>query len=251
MISSTKPKLNIHMEHHPRINISKFPLKEPRIILGSFPTWSLSFPDSPQKENERIKNKEMFFFYGSYKNRFWNWYHKFVDHNVSKKNIDLIQESMRENCIGITDMIVQCVRHKKSALDKDLRFREYNFEFIHLPKKNETLKILCTSKGVMNQMLLSKSFFKLFPTAFINKKESEIFEKQFIQKISGNLQNIKNPFFRLIEIENGGNIECLALPSPGSPFRRLIDFGFDDIDSKRYLDEYLSHAFNWFLAKYK
>jgi predicted ATP-binding protein involved in virulence len=149
------------MEHHPRLNQSDLIIRKPKIILGSFPPWSLTEPDFEkfetltQKEFERINNRDFPFFYGSYVNRFWNWYQKFIDEAISKEDIDSIQKSLKEKSIGITDVIISCTRKDRSALDKHLTNRTYNHQFFKYPKKGETIKILCTSKGVMNEMLLN------------------------------------------------------------------------------------------------
>ena len=96
------------MEHHPRINTSDTLIKESKIILGSFPTWSITNPDSDQKNSERKKNGDLPFYYGSSANRFWLWYQKYVDPQVSKENVESIQKSLEKRSIGITDMIISC-----------------------------------------------------------------------------------------------------------------------------------------------
>lgn len=234
------------MEHHPRIDISNPLIKESKIILGSFPTWSLTKPDTNQKRIDRSKNGDIKYFYGSSKNRFWTWYQKFVDASVLKEDLDSIQKSLSENSIGITDAIISCVRKDKSALDKHLTRRTYNHQFFKLPNTNETLKFLCTSKGVMNEMLLNKSFFKLYPHLKIDEEKSNYFQTQMINEAKGDLSLVRKSFYKLIEIESGGTIECIALPSPGSPYRKLADFGFNSDNADVYLDKYLKIAFDWF-----
>ncbi len=239
------------MEIHPRINLSNPVLKQSKIILGSFPTWSLSASQTNEikleKENARIENNDIPFFFGSSVNRFWAWYNKYVDNEVSIKNINSLEKSLKSNSIGITDLIFSCHRKDKSSLDKHLTKRTYNHNFFEYPKKEETLKILCTSKGVMNEMLLNKKFFKTHSELQINIKKSDGFQNRFMKKFNGNQNHIKNPFCVSIETETGGIIECTSIPSPGSPFRRLVDFGFDSNDSNQFLDNYLKVVFDWFL----
>ena len=239
------------MEFHPRINISDPALKQSKIIVGSFPTWSLSdsFNKSISKEKEiaRIKNNEVPFFFGSSTNQFWNWYNKYVDNEVIKKDIKSIKNSLKTNEVGITDLIISCKRKGKSSLDKHLTKRNYNHSFFQPPEKGETIKILCTSKGVMNEMLLNKKFFKIHPELQINLNKSQDFQNTIIRKTNGNSKFVKNPFCSLIETEFGGIIECVSIPSPGSPYRRLIDFGFDSKDSKEFLDKYLKVVFDWLI----
>lgn len=242
------------MEHHPRTKISKPVIDNQRIILGSFPTWSLTDPDPEknenlsQKEEARKKNGDVQFYYGSSINRFWNWYKKYIDSSAVKGNLDTIQNSLLKNDIGITDVIISCSRKNKSALDKHLTKRTYNHQFFNYPKKGETLKILCTSKGVLNEMLLNSKFFKLHDSLIINLEESEINQKKITNTLNGNSNLVRNPFYRILEMESGGTIECMCTPSPGSPYRRLVDFGCTTEDADTFLDEYLSFVFNWFLS---
>jgi hypothetical protein len=239
------------MEFNPRINISDSVLQESKVIVGSFPTWSLSNSENKKNNKEReiarITNKEIPFFFGSSVNKFWNWYSKYVDTNAKKNDIKSIKNSLKFYEIGITDLIFSCERKGKSSLDKHLIKRNYNHTFLKLPKKGETLKILCTSKGLMHEMLLNKKFFKSNPDLNINLKKSIDFQNIIINKTKGNSDYIRNPFCSFIETQNGGIIECISIPSPGSPYRRLIDFGFDSKDSNEFLDNYLKVVFDWFL----
>jgi len=239
------------MELNPRIKISDSKLKESKIILGSFPTWSLSISEdkeiNKEKERARIENKEVPFFFGSSINKFWNWYNKYVDNKVVKNDVKSIKNSLKTNKIGITDLIFSCKRKEKSSLDKHLTKRNYNHSFFQLPKNGETLKILCTSKGVMNEMLLNKKFFKTHSELQINLKKSLEFQNIITRKTHGNSNYIRNPFCLLIETKCGGKIECVSIPSPGSPHRRLIDFGLDSKDSNQFLDNYLKVVFDWLI----
>ncbi|OGS74393.1 MAG: hypothetical protein A3F91_02435 [Flavobacteria bacterium RIFCSPLOWO2_12_FULL_35_11] len=235
------------MEFHPRINIADTSLKESKIILGSFPTWSLSNSDlNEDKKAIQMKNGDVPFFFGSSVNRFWDWYYKYVDNLIIIEDANSIQKSLKANSIGITDLIISCDRKDKSSLDKHLTKRTYNHNFFEDPKQGENIKLLCTSKGVMNEMLLNKKFFKIHPKLKIDIEKSVIFQKQMIQKIDGNLNLVKNPFYRSIKSESGGNIECISIPSPGSPYRRLVDFGFNSKNAETFLDDYLKVAFEWF-----
>lgn len=242
------------MEYHPRTILSQPVIDNQRIILGSFPTWSLTDPDpdknenQSQKEEARIKNGDFQFYYGSSINRFWDWYKIYVDSSIVKGNIDTIQNSLLKNDIGITDLIVSCSRKDKSALDKHLTKRTYNHQFFNYPKKGETLKFLCTSKGVMNEMLLNSKFFKIHNLLTINIEESEINQKKIISTFNGNSSLVRNPFYRILETESGGTIECMCIPSPGSPYRRLIDFGCTSDNADTFLAEYLHFVYNWFIS---
>lgn len=236
------------MEYNPRLDPKNLLLKENKIILGSFPTWTLTGPDIEKQENleekEKVRKKknDLPFFFGSSNNQFWNWYKEYVDDQVCKQDIQSIQESLKKNQIGITDVIMQCSRKERSSLDKHLTKRTYNHSFFN---KNETIKILCTSKGVMNEMLLNRHFFSKYPNLKVNTAKSEKFQLDILSKINGNIDLVRQPFYNCLESESG-SIECISIPSPGSPYRKLNEFGQESIGLAKYLDSYLSEVFSWF-----
>jgi len=152
--------LKANQEYHPWVSIDTPRITQPKIILGSFPIWSLTRHELDPNEQShfvsiRIKKTGEFpFFYGSAVNRFWLWYQTYLDVHIELLNKDSILSSLQANQIGITDAILSCTRKEKSALDKDLSKRLYNHRFFTYPQTGEVKKILCTSKGVMNEMLL-------------------------------------------------------------------------------------------------
>lgn len=239
------------IEYHPRINGNHDILVSNKIILGSFPTWSLTINYEQEKaiaiekEANRLSNGDIQYFYGSRNNKFWNWYQKYIDKSIDINNIESISRSLFKNQIGITDVILSCVRKGKSALDKDLSKRNYNHSFFQYPNQNETIKILCTSKGVMNEMLLNKAFFKLHNNLRINIELSNQFQDTIANSLGINTKLAK-PLAKVLENNNGGIIECVAIPSPGSPYRRLIDFGHTSDNNEIFLQKYLALAFSWF-----
>jgi hypothetical protein len=240
------------VEYHPRLNLDDLLIKESKIILGSFPTWSLSDTVNIsgdillEKLELRKKSGEIPFFFGSAKNQFWHWYKIFNDPHLDISVVDNIVSSLNYNQIGITDVILSCKRRDKSALDKHLTKREYNQKFFNYPKKGKTVKVLCTSKGILNEMLLNKKFFIYHDTLSVNLTLSNLNQRSFITNIKGDIALIKKPFYSFIEVENGGIIECLAIPSPGSPYRKLIDFGLNTLDVDGYLNSFVKQAFDWF-----
>ncbi|MDX1653506.1 MAG: hypothetical protein R3277_13490 [Brumimicrobium sp.] len=235
------------MEKHRFISPDKSILTNPRIILGSFPTWTVALPDSTAKKIKRTQNNDLLFFYGSSRNQLWKWYKNYVDKRVEIDQIDSIKSSLRDNNIGLSDMILSCERKNKSAADSDLTCRVYNDHFFLLPKKGETLKILCTSKGVLNTMLLRPEFFSIHSNIELNQKHSDELQEIWLKEINGDAGLINKPFLRVLQVKNGGVLHCIALPSPGSPYRGLKHFGFYSGDPKKYLDEYLKKAFTLFL----
>lgn len=242
------------MERHPRINLNEFPLAEPRVILGSFPTWSLTEADLSKFETEEVKaevrlaNNDIQFFYGSRTNRFWDWYMKYLDPTINRENVTSIKESLKKHQIGITDMILSCDRKGRSALDKHLTRRSYNRNFLNLTTNQQiTTKILCTSKGVMNEMLF-RDVNSYFPSQIVFDTEgAKRMERLIMERIGGILPPVSQPIFKRIIINGKLILECFALPSPGSPYRRLKDFGCNTKQKNvDFLDSYLSFVFNWF-----
>lgn len=239
----------IFTENNPRLNKCDLIVPYLKIILGSFPVWSLSEKTRFDELSGTSARDEFFYFFGSSRNLFWSWYQNYLDSKIELLDEVSITTSLSENKIGVTDVILSCKRRGKSSLDKDLYERVYNYSFIKLPKDGEVLKILCTSKGLLNEMLLSKDFFYRFKNLGIDHNKSSLFQNCYLQKIGGNVSAIKKPIFIELKIENTtGVIQCLAIPSPGSPFRKLTEFGLDQRSSINYLDNYLKEAFTWFAS---
>lgn len=240
------------MEYHPRVNALDFPFKSTKIILGSFPTWSLANSvneDNHARRLHMIKNSEIEYFYGSVKNKFWFWYSRYVDFNVVI-NPQSLSESLNKHKIAITDMIISCKRKNKSSLDKHLTNRVYNYSFLETPTTQNRIKIICTSKAVLNEMLLSRGLFEQHTTLAIDEEASITQECNFLEQISG-VRSFVNPILQVLRCSNSGSsISCLALPSPGSPFRKLNEFGKPkrNDSNQQYLDNYLKTAFAWFMT---
>lgn len=238
------------MEINPRLINNLEPLNEKRIILGSFPPWHLTPSKNDKEKREKVEiiehNRDGNFYFGTSHNLFWDWYKEKMDSTIEKQNISTIKKSLKNKSIGITDLIIKCERVGRSALDKNLKKREYHHVFFITPKKGEVLKILCTSKGLMNEMLLNKQFFKTYKSAKINFSKSQKFQSKLVSQLSGNLDLISSPIFLQVDFENGGEVHCLSIPSPGSPFRKLSQFGFESNNRNEYLNNYLELSFKWF-----
>lgn len=232
------------MEFHPRIDIERPQLAESRIILGSFPTFPYTLKGNPKPMATDNQQKPAFF-YGSERNRFWHWYREFIDHESEKAAVESLLHSLKRHQIGITDAIYSCERKGQSSSDTDLTKRVYNHRFFRTPATGETIRILCTSKGVMNNMLLIPAFFSVHTELTINKKASEQQQHALIAQLGGT--DPVNPIIRVLDVAGGGTIECRALPSPGSPYRSLKNFGFVSGNAQQYLHSYLETTFSWFL----
>jgi hypothetical protein len=226
-------------EFHPA-NEKDTKLSEPRIILGSFPTSRFT----RKSEAEPIGKGRSAHFYGGERNQFWGWLAAFLDEPGIKSDAGYRDEVLKRLGVGLTDMIWSCDRKGQSALDSDLTNRCYNHDFFSYPEIGSKLKILCTSKGVMNDMLLSNGFFTAHPGYHGNHVATMTFQEAFLQQIGGKIPAA--PLVRVLEADSHGVIECLALPSPGSPFRSLKNFGYTEGDAVQYLENYLLQAFRWF-----
>lgn len=71
--------------------------------------------------------------------------------------------------------------------------------------------------------------------------------KIYLEKINGNIALIQKPIYQELTIINGGKIQCLSIPSPGSPFRKLDTFSYPGINQDKYINNYLKAAFEWLM----
>jgi len=239
------------MEYDLLSKSQKTPLKESRLIVGSFPTFALTEGDKSQvneKRELREANGDIPYYYGTSVNQFWNWYQKYVDANIDAKELASIEKSLSERQIGITNVIISAKRKGKSNFDYDLYNREYRRDFFKIPGKGETLKILCTSKEVLHGMLFTPGYLKSQPELFHDHDESKLFESSYIQSLNASTPPSK-PISKILITKAGGRIECIAIPSPGSPFRTLRYYGFNNrFSTKGFLNRYLEQTFEWFLT---
>ncbi len=95
-------------------------------------------------------------------------------------------------------------------------------------------------------MLLTKRFFKKHLLISIDEKLSKEFEHKLLRACNGTEIKIVIPISRVLVIDGGGIIECLSIPSPGSPYRKLSDFGNRYKSAEPFLNDYLEFAFKWF-----
>ncbi len=224
-----------------------------KIILGSFPTWSITTPDPEKAESEKDKryvrktNGDLKFYYGSSKNVFWSWYSVFVDNSVQPADLNAIKHSLERNGIGITNIIVRASRKDRSSFDYDLTNREYNYGFFKYPKPDETLKILCTSKTVMNEMLLKSAFWKLYPELEVDPSLSAALQAEIYNGLHHKHEAITQSVCVVLKGQSGERIECASIPSPGSPYRGLSFFGkTKTMGSNEFLRQFLGNVFSWF-----
>lgn len=184
-----------------------------RFVLGSFPVFACTNPDSREKLKIRNTAGTMRFFYGSCKNKFWGLYHQHIDPEVTVPVRKLVAlRSLQKNKISISDTIVSCRRNGKSALDSDLHDKEYNIEMIHKMIQYGVSKILCTSKGVLKD--LDRKILSGIDGVKRDKDLTKVFSDNFLKGINGKLAPLSEGICFVYRF-NERIIYALAVPSPG------------------------------------
>ncbi len=232
------------VELHPFLKIGES-ITASRMIVGTFPVYSITRPRNSLKAQVSRDNGNLQFFYGSSANQFWSWYQRFIDNTVNRKCNKSILASLKNHGIAISDVIVKCERKESSFRDSDLRAKDWNMRLANVIE-NQIDKILCTSKsqcgamGWLRDRILIPSGFQLCPG------ESSQMHKQILESIQHSNHHVK-PIAQTL-IKNNKMITIISLPSPGSPYRRLVDFGYNAQmhHSETYLDNYLRQVFQWF-----
>ena len=232
----------MNKETHPFLEFGKVP-NATKLILGSFPVYSITLPDSEDKQRIRKSDGTVPFFYGSCHSSFWGLYHLYIDNGLQIPiKSELAIQSLTNNDISISDIISSCERNGKSALDKDLIKRVYNFEMLNEYLESGVTKILCTSKGVME--MFHDHIVKKSKTIIYLEAESRKWQSQIISKLRGDESQIKKLICRQY-LFKGKTIRLISIPSPGSPQRQLKQFGFYGDDWRTYADNYFEFSFNW------
>lgn len=232
------------IETHPFLELGKVP-NGTKLILGSFPVYSITLPDSEEKLKIRKSEGTVQFFYGSCHSSFWGLYHLYID---SSLQIPITPEdalsNLVKNQIAISDIIMECERAGKSALDIDLKKRIYNIEMINEYLDSGVTKILCTSKGVME--MFHEKVVKKSKEIIFQESESRKWQAEIISKINGNDMQIKKLICRQYRYK-GKTVRLISIPSPGSPQRQLKQFGFIGDDWRIYADKYFEFSFKWLI----
>jgi len=250
------------VEKHPFLNQGK--IKDAnKMILGSFPVYECTDPENCCKQEKRKYEGSVKFFYGSNRSSLWTKYSEFIDNSITKPwNPECIIKSLETNKIAITDLIVSCERFKIdknkrtgeqiinqfSSEDSALHNEVLNYETIIELINNGVTKILCTSKGVLDKLdkkIIRKSKEKI---ASEIRTETIHLQEKFIKEIGGDSKSIINPVCRVYETKNKERLEVISIPSPGSPQRRIKDFGYNGDKKIEYANTYFEKAFDWFKA---
>lgn len=241
------------IEYHPYLE-EGFIKGANKLILGSFPVYECTNPENDLKESNRKNEGTIRFFYGSNRNSLWNYYQKFVDKNLSPSlNKTEILKSLNSKQIAISDIIKSCERWKEkegnidqySSEDQALKNRVYNTNQVQDYLKSDISKILCTSKGVMK--LLEQKIIAPIKDPIGSRlvSLSNNFQDIFLKQIGGSGENVSNPVVNVYDIQ-GRKITILALPSPGSPQRKIAHFGYLNGKKMDYVELYFEKAFEWF-----
>ncbi|MBZ5857570.1 uracil-DNA glycosylase family protein [Flavihumibacter profundi] len=215
-----------------------------RMIVGTFPVYSITLPETNHKQALVKSRGDMPFFYGSRSNNWWDWYKEYIDSGVETRMAESLLSSLKRNGIAISDVISSCKRIDESFMDNRLRDITWN---TNLSKRIERgiERILCTGKSDQGAMgWLRKRI--LMPNGFsFEYDRSKELHNQILQEIPGSNRNIN--LIANVLVKNGKSVEIIALPSPGSPERRVNDFGRVEHLTTEYLRKYLSVSFNWFM----
>ena len=234
----------IEQEHHQYLQTGAS-ISGKRMIVGTFPIYSLTNPRTPRKIELLQERRDIDFFYGSRSNAFWKWYKRYVDDSIDPSQPENILESLRKKNIAISDVIKDCSRIDESFEDNKLRNKHWNNALagrIDLGVE----KILCTSKSKSGAMgwLINKI---LIPAGYsVNASLSSQLHAQILTSIPSANHHIRN--VATVLKKNSSQLSIVSLPSPGSPERMLSNFGYikNEHSTAIYLHQYLTASFKWF-----
>lgn len=216
-----------------------------KLILGSFPVYECTDPDNERKSLKRQEEGTVRFFYGSVDSDFWRLYKTYIDNTIAlPPNSNQLIHSLANYGIAISDVIESCQRKQYSSLDTDLVCKTYNSNLFQFIINNGITKILCTSKGVLKLLETQILVNRLNGNNLLNGEFGDLEQLRILQSINGHNDQIKTPIVRVFTINNT-NITAISIPSPGSPQRRLKDFGFQNGNWRVYAESYFNYAFTW------
>lgn len=230
-----------------------------KLILGSFPVYECTDPDNQQKQQNRLAEGTVRFFYGSARSGLWGLYRDNIDNSiVLPPNPNLILQSLKQRQIAISDTIKKCERYiykknKKtgeiilypfSSEDTALNVIEWNTSILTQLINNGITKIICTSKGVLNDLERQIICKGNNPLGHVDNQLSANFQAQFVTELGGDYSQIINSISKVFRVGNS-HVTALAIPSPSAPQRQLRTFGFNGLNWKCYSDKYFTNAFNW------
>jgi hypothetical protein len=135
------------IETHPYLQFGEAIPNASRLILGSFPVYYCTEPETPRKAEEKSKGV-VTFFYGSRSSKLWKLYQAHVDPALL---LPISQEaaiaSLSDRGIAMSDTIISAERNDYSASDIDLRNETWNTDGLRRLLNLGVIKVLCTLKG--------------------------------------------------------------------------------------------------------
>lgn len=138
-----------------------------KLIIGSMAPYRFC------NDKELLNEKDVRFYYGSYKNNFWKLLGEVMKVDLEFKNTDKAIEQRKElllkNHLGIMDMVKSCIHKDGKSLDKslmDIEYREIDKILLKYPNINT---LICTSRNVL--VMLNK-FAKLKYKAISDDKRT-------------------------------------------------------------------------------
>ncbi len=238
-------------ETHPYLILGQIPGAK-SMVLGSFPVYACTDPDTADKQKMRIettKKTPIRFFYGSAYSSFWTLYQQFVDPSLTAPfNENTLLESITRKKIAFSDTIQSCTRKGESALDSSLSEKEWNIEGVQSLLQSGISKVLCTSKGVLRDLehrIINHN--PTHPFGQVDEARSTQFQATFFKKMGVANPVLTSPIARVFLVD-GRLIEALAIPSPGSAQRQLRHFGYEAGERKVFSDGYFDAAFGWLVG---
>lgn len=238
-------------ETHPYLKLGNVPGAK-SMVLGSFPVYACTDPDTADKQKMRIgntKKKPIRFFYGSAYSSFWILYQQYVDPSLTAPfNDHILLESITRKKIAFSDTILSCERKDFSSQDSHLSNKIWNITDLQPLLQSGISKVLCTSKGVLRD--LEHKIINHNPThpfGQVDETRSTQFQAAFLKKLGVANPVLTSPIARVFFVD-GRLIEALAIPSPGSPHRQLRHFGYVEGERKVFSDGYFDAAFGWLVG---
>jgi hypothetical protein len=218
------------------------------MVLGSFPVYACTDPDTEAKQNLR-GDAAIRFFYGSAYSSFWTRYRQYVDPGLSTQfNETELRDSITRKKIAFSDTIRSCVRKGESSLDSNLSEKKWNIQGVQSLLQSGISKVLCTSKGVLRDLehkIINHN--PAHPFGQVDETRSTQFQAAFLKKLGVANPALTKPIARVFLVD-GRLIEAMAIPSPGSPHRQLRHFGYADGEWKVFSDGYFAAAFRWLVG---
>jgi hypothetical protein len=203
-------------------------------------------PETPKKANKRTEKGIAQFFYGSHRSKFWKLYQAHVDDTlILPINQECAIASLSERGIAMSDTIVSAERKEHSASDNDLHNQVWNTEGLRRLLNLGVIKVLCTSKGVLQSLGRRVICTEGNPIGEHQLAEALALQYQFISSIDGDAATIIEPIEAVCKLYNGATVAAICIPSPGSAQRSVQYFGYVNGSKKVFADRYFARAFKW------